>query len=209
MLLLSKKVTLAEDSAKELYYRYVLEDEVGVEDLRDWEGGFDVVSTSEIEESGDELKSVKGVNLVVVCDSEFSSNYPISFSCNEEEVTSTDGYISDRLLKKEYASGRVIFVIPETLLSYEEVESTRGLLHAIDRSDKSAGKFYEDGIFKIENERQKVPIKKIVLEQVKDLVTTTTFEFFRISLFMVIASVTLYPILKGLYSNGEDLNYLT
>jgi hypothetical protein len=204
-LLLSKNA-LAEDFEKESYYKDILKDKIKVKELESWEGGFDVVVTSTIEEGEIRLKSIKGRNLVVLCDSNFSSKYPISFSCNKKEVISTDGYISNGLLKKEYASSRTIFVIPENLLSSDEVESTKRLIHAIDRSDKFADKFYEDSAFEIEEGKgeDKVPIKEVFLKQVKELFKTTAFEFFRISLFMVIASVTFHPILKGLYSNGED-----
>jgi len=202
-LLLSGKVALAENFEKESYYKDVLEDDVGVKELEDWEEGFDIVVTSSVEKDEIELKSIKGRNLVVLCDSDFSSNYPISFSCNKKEVASNDGYVSNRLLRKEYASSRTIFVIPEDLFSSENIEDTRELIHAIDRSDKSAGEFYEDSVFEIEEDSE-TSIKEVVFKQIRKFFKTTTFEFFKTSLFMIIISITFYPMLKGLYSNGED-----
>lgn len=169
---------------------------------RDKKEGHNIIVTSSItfEEDGSISEDiVNRENLIFICDGEFSTNYPIKFSCNSSKVTSDDGYLVGGFLKNGYSDKKTIYVIPEDLLVSTELRSrTKGFISAIERSDKGLDNLHTES-----SKGKPSSEEESFLNQAKNFTKTTAFESFKLSLIIFVIVGIFQGLLRNFVECGD------
>ncbi|MBW6441976.1 hypothetical protein K0B04_03705, partial [Patescibacteria group bacterium] len=172
--------------------------------------GYAVVLTSSIfdentvEEDEEEVKSDDIINyfepykkVILICDNDFSAEYPFEFSCDYREVFSKEAINLGKFLRSIGDRDIDLYVIPENILLSPDSRSNIGkYFSAIKRSDE-APEVSEDA--KLEEE------ERSILSDLKDFKDTMVFEFFSISFSMFIIASLSWGLLRFL--TKEDKNF--
>ena len=135
---------------------------------------------------------------ILICDSDYSTDYPFKFSCSGDIVFSNEAYDMGDFLRSPDPTSVDLYVIPEQMLLTPDQRSDIGnIFKAIIRSDKalenSDNSNVSDG-------------NPGILSKIKDFKNTTTFEFFSISFYMLIIASLSWGILSYLSKEGRKFD---
>lgn len=137
----------------------------------------------------------KNKKIIIVCDRSYSTEAPVSFSCDKSVVLSSDVEIIDGFLKKGNLQGTDLYVIPENILvSPDERTDVKEYFKALKRSDK---------VTLIEEDVDIVTILEKKIDQVKILFTISTFETFGIALSVFLLVSLSFGFLKYLLGTNN------
>ena len=125
---------------------------------------------------------------ILICDSDFTYDFGLKFSCSNDFASSAEGYSLGNFIKIYDPGNSDIFVIPEkVLLTSDSRSDINNYFKAIRRSEE-APEVSEDGDIKI-NERG-------VISKIKEFKDTMIFEFFSIAFYMLIIASLSWGLLS-------------
>ncbi len=141
-----------------------------------------------------------GLSLILLCDSPFSSNFPVNFSCDENNVFSDKDYLVGGFLRINSEQNIDLWVIPESLLLTSEKRSeTKEFFKAIAKSENTSL------ALKNPEESKKEESSREVLGSLKESIV---FETFSISISMFLVVVLTHHLLKLLSREDKKISFL-
>ena len=183
---------------KKEYYQELFKEDFGFEIYQDSQDSdssnrYTVILSSEL--TSEDSPNL-GKTVILICDSQFSTEYPFKFNCDTNFANSEQGINMGGFLRNPTNSEVDLFAIPESLLVSPDKRDELGkYLKAIERSDESySAENTEDGV----GSEQENIISK--LKVIKD---STMFEFFSISVSMFILSSLAWNTLRCLSSRNR------
>ncbi len=171
-------------------------------------GDEEIVESQEIEDIGvskdtkqpeneDPIKSSSWIQnkTILICDSDFSSNYPFKFNCSSQSVYSDEVSEMGGFIRNLNSENVDFFVIPENLLLEPEQRTEfQNYFKAIRKADKASETTeYND----------EIQTNISILTRLKDFTDTTVFEFFSISFYMIILASLSWRLLSYFSEEGK------
>lgn len=171
-------------------------------------GDEEIVESQEIEDTDvsknlkqpkneDPIKSSSWIQnkTILICDSDFSSEYPFKFNCSSQSVYSDEVSEIGGFIRNLNSENVDFFVIPENLLlEPEQRAELKNYFKAIRKADKAS----ETTEY---NDEAQTNIG--ILSRLKDFTNTTVFEFFTISFYMVILASLFWRLLSYFSEEGK------
>ena len=132
---------------------------------------------------------------ILICDSDFSSEYPFKFNCSSQSVYSDEVSGMGGFIRNLNSENVDIFVIPENiLLEPEQRSDLQNYFEAIRKADKAS----ETTEY---NDETQTNIS--ILSRLKDFTDTMVFEFFSIAFYMVILASLSWRLLRYFGEEGK------
>ena len=176
-------------------YAVMLTSSISNEELVE-KGSEEDIGDAETEEVINYFESYKKV--ILVCDSEFSANYPFEFSCDDMEVFSEEALNLGKFLRSIGGLDIDLYAIPENiLLSPDGRSEISKYFIAIKRSDE-APEVFEDA--QVDEDGTSI------LSDIKKFKDTMVFEFFSIAFYMLILASLSWGLLRFLTKEGKKFD---
>ena len=135
---------------------------------------------------------------ILICDSDFSTEYPFKFSCSSDSVSSNEAYDMGGFLRSSDPTSADLYVVPEQILLTSEDRSDIGnIFKAIIRTDKGLENF-DDTVVS--------DLNPSILSRIKEFKDTTVFEFFSIAFYMLIIASLSWGFLSYLCKEDRKFN---
>ena len=177
------------------------EEEKIVEDFlsagKDGDSGYFVLLSSPVPGLSPGLSPV-----ILICDSPFSSDFPVKFSCDSNSVSSDDAFPVGGFLRIDSEQNIDWWVVPENLLLTPEKRSeTKEFFKAVEKADKVLSDSAKG------EEKEALDGSKSLLNSLKKLKESTVFEMFSISVSMLLVVVLMHRFLKLLSREDKKISF--
>ena len=135
--------------------------------------------------------------VILVCDSPFSSDFPVKFYCDSNNASSNEVFSVDGFLRIDSEQNIDLWVIPETLLLTPEKRSeTSEFFKAVKKADKAP----------LNVDKDKEEESKSFLDFIREFSKTTVFETFSIAVSMFFIVILMHRILKLLSQEDKKIS---
>ena len=135
--------------------------------------------------------------VILVCDSPFSSDFPVKFYCDSNNVSSNEVFSVGGFLKIDSEQNIDLWVIPESLLLTPEKRSeTSEFFKAVKKADKAP----------LNVDKDKEEESKSFLDFIREFSKTTVFETFSIAVSMFFIVILMHRILKLLSQEDKKIS---
>ena len=135
--------------------------------------------------------------VILVCDSPFSSDFPVKFYCDSNNASSNEVFSVDGFLRIDSEQNTDWWVIPESLLLTPEKRSeTSEFFKAVKKADKAP----------LNVDKDKEEESKSFLDFIREFSKTTVFETFSIAVSMFFIVILMHRILKLLSQEDKKIS---
>ena len=173
-------------------------------------GNGEIIAPEEVDETSvvKEEKEIKNDDLIkssswiqnkiiLICDSDFSSDYPFKFNCSSESIYSNEVSGMGGFIRNLNFENVDIYVIPQNmLLELEQRSELQNYFKAIKKADKAS---------ETTEYNEEIQTNISILSRLKDFKDTMVFEFFSIAFYMIILAGLSWRFLS--YLSKEDRKF--